>query len=232
MVSGAVCRGVSSGVMVLVIAVSSLRVVVGIRATRRESRRPRAVLPPRSAPQGSPPGSLTPYLTLLPERAERRPQVLGEERRLFPGREVPAFGELVVIDEFGKCPLRPAPRGWIELVREDAHGNWDGDAFGIEIPFAPILPIETGARNCRVRQPGERDVVEDVVAREALRLPVKDARDERIAARVVIKEIGRQTDGGIRDCVQRLRSQPHLEAVTDALCIDEAQPLVRDLLVG
>ena len=106
-----------------------------------------------------------------------------------------AFVELVVMDEFGIRPLCPAPRGWIELVREDAHGNRDGDAFGIEIPFAPILPIETGARKRRVRQPGERDVVEDVVAREALGLSVKDARDELIAARVVIEEIGRQADG-------------------------------------
>src|SRR6266550_3252905 len=113
MVSVAVSRAVPSGVMVLVIAVSSLRVVVGVTAA-----------------------SLDPYPTLVPQRAGRRPEVLGEEGRLVRGREGPAFGELVVIDEFGKCPLRPARRGWIEFVREDAHGNWDGDAFGIEIPFA------------------------------------------------------------------------------------------------
>jgi hypothetical protein len=66
--------------------------------------------------------------------------------------------------------------GWIEFVREDAHGNRDGDAFGIKIPkFAPILPIETSARNRRVRQPGDRDVVEDVVTREALGFSLKDA---------------------------------------------------------
>ena len=80
------------------------------------------------------------------------------------------------MDEFGICLLCPAPRGRIEFVREDAHGNRDGDAFGIEIPeFAPILPIETGAGKRRVRQPGDRDVVEDVVAREAFGFPVKDA---------------------------------------------------------
>ncbi len=39
-----------------------------------------------------------------------------------------------------------------------------------------------------------RDVVEDVVAREALGLSVEDARDELVAARVVIEEIGRQAD--------------------------------------
>ena len=108
---------------------------------------------------------------------------------------MPAFVELVVMDQFGIRPLCPAPRGWIEFVRKDAHGNRDGDAFGIEIPFAPVFPVETGARKRRVRQPGDRDVVEDVVAREALRLSVKDARDELIAARVVIEEIRRQADG-------------------------------------
>jgi hypothetical protein len=48
--------------------------------------------------------------------------------------------------------------------------------FGIEKPeFAPILPIETGARKRRVRQPGDRDVVEDVVARETFGFSLKDA---------------------------------------------------------
>ena len=80
------------------------------------------------------------------------------------------------MDQFGIRPLRPAPRGWIDFVREDAHGNRDGDALGIEKPeFALILPIETGARKRRVRQPGDRDVVEDVVAREAFGFSPKDA---------------------------------------------------------
>ena len=63
-----------------------------------------------------------------------------------------ALLDLVVMDEFGKSALCPTPRGWIELVRKDAHGNRDGDAFGIEVPeFAPNLPIEPGARKRRVR---------------------------------------------------------------------------------
>jgi hypothetical protein len=93
---------------------------------------------------------------------------------------VATFFHLVVMDEFGKRALCPAPRGRIEFVREDTHGNRDGDAFGIEIPFAPILPIETGARKRRVRQPGDRDVVEDVVAREALGLSLKDAWNQLV----------------------------------------------------
>ncbi len=84
---------------------------------------------------------------------------------------MPALGELVEVNELGIRLLRPAPRSGIEFVREDADGNWDGDAFGIEIPaLAPILPIETGAGKRRVRQPGDRDVVEDVIAGEALEL--------------------------------------------------------------
>ena len=81
----------------------------------------------------------------------------------------------VVMDHFGIRLLCPAPRGWIEFVREDAYGNRDGNAFGIEIPFAPILPIETGARKRCVRQLGDRDVVENVIAREALGFSLKDA---------------------------------------------------------
>jgi hypothetical protein len=89
---------------------------------------------------------------------------------------VPAFVEPVVVDEFGIRPLRPTPWSCIELIRKDAHGNGNGNAFGIEIPeFAPNLPIETGAGNRRVRQPGDRDVVEDVVAREAFGFAGKDA---------------------------------------------------------
>src|SRR5205823_13264790 len=131
---------------------------------------------------------------------------------------MPALFELVVIDEFGIRPLCPAPRGWIELVRKDAHGNGDGgaDALDSEERRPLVLPIETGSRKRRVRQPGDRDVVEDVVAREALRLSDKDARDELIAASVVVKEISSQSDRCIRDSVQRLQTQPNQEAIDDS----------------
>ena len=42
---------------------------------------------------------------------------------LFPGRKVPAFVELVVVDQFGKRPLRPTVRAQIDLVRKGAYGN-------------------------------------------------------------------------------------------------------------
>src|SRR6266550_5157486 len=36
---------------------------------------------------------------------EPRPEIFGKELRLLPRGKVPAFGELVVVDEFGKRPL-------------------------------------------------------------------------------------------------------------------------------
>jgi len=50
-----------------------------------------------------------------------------EELGLFPRREVTPLVELVVVNEFGICPLGPASRGGIDLVGEDTHGHRDGD---------------------------------------------------------------------------------------------------------
>src|SRR5579862_9731783 len=100
------------------------------------------------------------------------------------------------MDQLGIRLLCPTPRSRIELVGKDAHGNRDGDAFGIEIPeLAPILPIEPGAGKRRVRQPSDGDVVEDVVAREAFGFAGKDAGDKRVTARVMIEKISGQADG-------------------------------------
>src|ERR1700681_3516264 len=131
----------------------------------------------------------------LAQRFEPRAHFTDEDLRLFPGRKVAAFVDPVLVNEFGIRTLCPAPRGWIEFVREDAHGTRDGDAFRIEIPFARLLPIETSARKRCVRQPGDRDVVEDVVAREAFGLSVEHPCNQLVASPVVIKEISRQADG-------------------------------------
>src|SRR5262245_24204727 len=149
---------------------------------------------------------------------------------------MPASVELVVVDESRKCPLRPASGRWIQVVREDADGRRDGDALDTEKGelLLPVdtLPVETRRGNRRVREPGERDVVEDIVSCEAAGLSGKSASDQLVAARVVIEEIRGQADGGIRDPVERLRAQPHLVGVADALRIDEGQALVRESLVG
>src|SRR5262245_32291679 len=146
---------------------------------------------------------------------------------------MPALREPVVVNQLRIRTFGPAPRSLIEFVRENAHGNRDGDAFGAEIAaLAPEFPVETGARNRRVREPGDRDVVENVVTRETLRLSIENASDELQTARIVVEEIRSQADGRIGDAVQRLRSQAHLVPVADSLLVDELHALVSDLLIG
>src|SRR5688500_17953302 len=106
---------------------------------------------------------------------------------------MPAFVELVVMDELGIRPLGPAPRAWIELVRKGAHGNRDGDVLDVE-KAELVLPVDAGRGNPRVRQPEARNVVEHVVSREALRLSVEDPRDELEAARIVVEDPCGQAD--------------------------------------
>jgi hypothetical protein len=60
---------------------------------------------------------------------------------------VPALGEPVVVDELGIGLFRPTLWGRVELVREDADGHRDGDAFDIEKPLPPVLPVEAAARD-------------------------------------------------------------------------------------
>ncbi len=58
-------------------------------------------------------------------RSELNPARTSSEKSCgcSPAAKWPPFSNLVVMDKFGLRPLCPTPRGWIELVREDAHGN-------------------------------------------------------------------------------------------------------------
>jgi hypothetical protein len=59
--------------------------------------------------------------SLLAQWAEAGANLFRKELRLFPGREVAASVELVVMDEVvGIRPLRPAPRRLVQLVGKDA----------------------------------------------------------------------------------------------------------------
>src|SRR5262249_55267082 len=69
-------------------------------------------------------------------------------------------------------------------------------------------------------------------AREPLRLPVEDARDERGAAVVVVEDPGGEPDRRVLDPVQRLRALRHLLGVREAVLVEEGELLVRVLLVG
>src|SRR5215211_548267 len=99
---------------------------------------------------------------------EGRAQLAHEEQRLLPRREVPASFDLVEVDQLGIRELGPATWGLILLARKDAHGHRDGDALGVE-KAALVFPIEARRRYARIRQPVERDVIEDLVTRQFAR---------------------------------------------------------------
>src|ERR1700761_3294769 len=106
------------------------------------------------------------------------------------------------MNQLGKSLFGPAPRGWIEFVGEDAHSDGDGDALGVEVAeLTPILPIKPSSRQRGIRQPGNRNVVEDVVAGEAFGFSFKGTGDQFIATGIVIEEVRRQPDGRVRDSV-------------------------------
>ena len=71
-------------------------------------------------------------LDLCAERSHRSAKVLGEQFGLFPGRKVSTLGKLVVVDQMGICPLRPAPRRGIDLVWIGAYCGRQRHALGRE----------------------------------------------------------------------------------------------------
>src|SRR4029077_1270218 len=99
------------------------------------------------------------------------------------------------MDEFGIGLLGPASWSRIEFVRKDAHGGRGDDASHAEERITLAFPIEPSPRERRIRQPSERDVVQDVVSCEAFAASGKDPCDHLVAARVVIEEIRREAYG-------------------------------------
>src|ERR1044072_5315486 len=102
----------------------------------------------------------------LAQGPEACAHLVGEQLRLFPGREVAAPVDPVVVDEVvGIGPLGPAAGRLVELLREDADGVRDRDRLGLE-EACLFLPVKARGGDPRVRQPVQRDVVQDVVAGE------------------------------------------------------------------
>ena len=129
----------------------------------------------------------------LPKRPESRADLFREELGLFPGGEMAALVEPVVVDEVGVRLLRPTLGSLVELVGEDAHGDRDLHALDAE-ERELVLRVEAARGDRRVRQPEVRDVVQDVVAREALGLSSKRPRDQGQALRVMVEQVGRRPD--------------------------------------
>ena len=63
------------------------------------------------------------------QRPEACADLFRESLRLLPRGEVPAFGEPVVMNQFGIGFFCPAARGGIDLVGKDAHGSRNRHTF-------------------------------------------------------------------------------------------------------
>src|ERR1700755_3454832 len=82
----------------------------------------------------------------LSNRLERRPQFAHECVRLFPGGEMAALRQAVVVDELGKRLLGPAPGRRVDLVGKGADGHRDGDVLRCE-EWELVLPEEPCGRH-------------------------------------------------------------------------------------
>ena len=141
------------------------------------------------------------------------------------------FGDPVVVDQLGIRPLRPAARGGVQLVGK--HGHTDRDLYTLGVEEGQLaLPVQPRRGDRRVRQPVVGDVVEDVVSGQAAGLSEEGARDELVAAHIVVEHPGRQADRRVRDAVERLRAVRHLVGIADAGREEVDQHLIRCLLLG
>ena len=90
------------------------------------------------------------------------------------------MGEIVV------GALGPTPRSLVDLLRENANGSRNGDAQVVE-KAAFKFGVEPSRRYSGVRQPGKRDVVEDVVpCKVAVGLPIDEEFSDVLVARHVV----------------------------------------------
>src|SRR5207237_5809386 len=100
------------------------------------------------------------------------------------------------MDQFGIRPLRPTARAEIDLVRKGAYGNRDGNAFDTE-KREFVFPVEAGSGNRRVSQPGDRDVVVDIVPGEYGCFSGNEAWIKRLDTIIEVQYVGDKVNSGV-----------------------------------
>src|SRR5215203_4009865 len=111
-----------------------------------------------------------------------------------------ALVDLVEVDEVGIRRLDPAAWGPEDLAGEGGEADRQRDLrrrlAGRKSLGSSELPVPPGRRGPGARQPVQRDVVDDVVAREVARRLAfeKGAGDLLVAVGVVVEHPGRQGD--------------------------------------
>jgi hypothetical protein len=99
-----------------------------------------------------------------------RAQLRSKEFRLLPGCEVPALVDLMEVDQVPIGAPRPCFRGSIDLLRKYRDGHGERDIAGLlrgchKEATRAVLPVKPSGRGGGIRQPVQRDVVQEIVLR-------------------------------------------------------------------
>src|SRR5688500_6000311 len=132
-------------------------------------------------------GASSRFAILVAQGLEGGAKFLREDFRLFPCREMAALLGLVVVDEIRIRPNRPTFGSLKQLVRKGAHSDRDSDVLRREI-VQFVLPVETRTGDGGLRQPGDGNVIENVVSGEASGLSVKNLSNQFQATPLEVEE--------------------------------------------
>src|SRR5690242_17041714 len=133
--------------------------------------------------------------------SKRCPQLPGEELRLLPGGEVAAPVDRVEVGKAGVDRLDPAARRSPDLAgeRREADRNLDRRRSLAASTREKLseLPVPPGGRGAGLRQPVQRDVVDDALPGEiAHGLSVDECPGNLVVTvRVMVEQPGREPDG-------------------------------------
>ena len=128
-------------------------------------------------------------------------------------------------------PARPNSSARDRFTRKRGDSNRDSDTLSVE-ESEFVLRVQAGRGDTSVRQPGQREVVEDLVSSEVADWLVVDKRlgDVGVALGVVIEHPGREADRRVGNAVQGLGTVAHLHSVADAVREEEVQLVVGPVL--
>ena len=159
----------------------------------------------------------------LPERPERRAELLGEEPRLFPGREVTTLVDLVEVDEIAIGAPGPGLRGSIDLLRKHRDGHRERDLGGLlrgreKNALAGGLPVQP-------RRGGGLFVNQySVMSSSTSSLSISGARARRCCSLDARASTPQAPLGeSVKAVADRLRPRAHHRAVGPVLLVERAR---------
>ena len=152
------------------------------------------------------------------KRSECSPQLRAEKLRLFPGREMSAFVDLMEVDEIAIGAPRPCLRSSIDIIWKYRDCDRERDVAGLlrsrnnDAASRAVLPVQACRRGRGICQPIQRDVIQHVVFRRGLFgiVAIRPLREARMHENPRCQARGR-VRCAVADC---LRSRSHYREVS------------------